>query len=283
MGNETLPTLAGLRPMFDRVPTERTLAQLGVGLGDENPATAHDPFNIGMSEALKPRESGKGIRRRAKDGFLGGFGDRELGIPPGHPLYLSLQPVAAPADLFLRTISGGMHGAAGALAGVVENFGVAEPMADRLQRDLGIAGQYPGFAVSGTPRVVLGRPAVSSPPLFVRGPGGKLTWLEDVPTTIGDGSGHIYRAGDTSPSNLTPRPGETTLSFRSSVSEPYPKGRHVVFNKSEYRAYDPTKLAPGSVTYDKYPDGHVSVQPPPINSIEDLKRAVVGDKGKMQR
>jgi hypothetical protein len=45
----------------------------------------------------------------------------------------------------------------------------------------------------------------------------------------------------------------------------------------------PTKLAPGSVTYDKYPDGHVSVQPPPINSIEDLKRAVVGDKGKMQR
>jgi hypothetical protein len=36
------------------------------------------------------------------------------------------------------------------------------------------------------------------------------------------------------------------------------------------------------VIYDNKPDGHVSVAPPPINSIEDLKKAII-ESGKIPR
>jgi hypothetical protein len=131
------------------------------------------------------------------------------------------------------------------------------------------------------PLGVPGGPPV--PPGMVVGPGGKLMRLEDIPTTFGEGNGRIYKAGDASPSNLSPRPGERYISFRRELSEPLPQGDRPIFHKREYRAYDPKQLEPGSVTYDIHPDGHVSVEPPPVNSIEDLKGAVVGKKGIMPR
>jgi hypothetical protein len=46
----------------------------------------------------------------------------------------------------------------------------------------------------------------------------------------------------------------------------------------EYKACDPRTLEPGPVTYDIHPDGHVSVEPPPINSVDAFKEAVVERK-----
>jgi hypothetical protein len=73
----------------------------------------------------------------------------------------------------------------------------------------------------------------------------------------------IYRAGDPSPSNLKPRPQDQgQLSFRDSLSNewPLPKGQRPTFRPGEkYFGVDISKLPPGSVTYDEYPPGHVSV------------------------
>ena len=80
----------------------------------------------------------------------------------------------------------------------------------------------------------------------------------------GAGGGSIFRGGGKSPSNLTPRPGEKGLSFRDSLSNPYPKGDRPVFRPGD-RAIemDPSKLPPGSVIRDNVPPGHVTVEPTP--------------------
>jgi hypothetical protein len=41
-------SLAALQSMLGQVPAERTLAQLGLRFGGEEPAEMYDPFNIGL-------------------------------------------------------------------------------------------------------------------------------------------------------------------------------------------------------------------------------------------
>jgi len=90
----------------------------------------------------------------------------------------------------------------------------------------------------------------------------------------GGGGRSIFRGGGSSPNNLRPRPGEKELSFRDSLSNPYPMEKQPVFRPGkEYREFDPSRLPPGSVTYDNVPPGHVSVQPLPL---QDLKNAIIG-------
>lgn len=63
---------------------------------------------------------------------------------------------------------------------------------------------------------------------------------------VGGGGGNvpqiIYRAGTPSPSNLTPRPGESYLSFRDSLSNPLPTGGRPVFRTGDnWMAIDVSK------------------------------------------
>ena len=70
----------------------------------------------------------------------------------------------------------------------------------------------------------------------------------------------IFRGGGTNPGNLTPRPSDNgTLSFRDSLSEPWPPGKNLIFKSSEYFSVDISKLPDGSVIFDNIPPGHVSV------------------------
>lgn len=74
--------------------------------------------------------------------------------------------------------------------------------------------------------------------------------------------GTIYREGAPSPSNLRVRPGEDALSFRDSLSNPWPlaEGQRPVFRPGEpYFGVETAKLPPGSVVPDGVPPGHVSV------------------------
>jgi hypothetical protein len=86
----------------------------------------------------------------------------------------------------------------------------------------------------------------------------------------------IYREGRPNPGNLTPRPSDNgQLSFRSSLSNPYPlpEGARPVFRPGEpYLGIDTSLLPEGSVVYDDVPPGHVFVEgvPPDV-----LKEAVV--------
>jgi hypothetical protein len=76
----------------------------------------------------------------------------------------------------------------------------------------------------------------------------------------------IYRDGGTNPANLTPRPqDEGKLSFRDSLSNPYPMdGKPVLGSSDVYIEVDTSKLPPGSVIPDGgtngLPVGHVSVK-----------------------
>jgi RHS repeat-associated protein len=88
--------------------------------------------------------------------------------------------------------------------------------------------------------------------------------------------GTIFRSGGSSPSDLTPRAGETSLSFRDSLSDPIDSKANPVFKKSEYIAVDSRKLPVGSVVRDNIPPGHVSVRA----TIQDLKGAIIL-KGKL--
>lgn len=94
---------------------------------------------------------------------------------------------------------------------------------------------------------------------------------------FGGTDGTIFRNGDASPSNLTPRPkDDRVLSFRDSLSNPYPlpPGQLPVLRPgNEYRQFDVSKLPPGSVVFDHDPPGHVGVQG---MSVEELKKAIVG-------
>ena len=91
----------------------------------------------------------------------------------------------------------------------------------------------------------------------------------------GDPGGTIYREGTPSPSNLKPRPSDNgKLSFRSSLSNPYPlaEGQRPVFRPNEpYFGIDTSQLPDGSITYDNIPPGHVSVEGVPPDA---LKKAV---------
>ena len=72
----------------------------------------------------------------------------------------------------------------------------------------------------------------------------------------------IYRAGDPSPSNLRPRPGENGVSFRDSLSNPWPMpDTGPVFKPGKpYFGIDTSKLPDGSVIPDPPPPGHVIVR-----------------------
>jgi len=90
----------------------------------------------------------------------------------------------------------------------------------------------------------------------------------------------IYRGGGRSPSNLTLREGEEALSFRSSLSNPYPSGRQPVFRPGrEYIGIDTSGLPPGSVVVDNVPQGHVSVF---VDDV-DLLRSLIVEKGRFPK
>jgi hypothetical protein len=81
--------------------------------------------------------------------------------------------------------------------------------------------------------------------------------------------GEIYRSGGRSPSELQHG---VDVSFRDSLSEPWPQGSSgPVFNKREYIVVDTKALPPGSVVYDHNPPGHVTVNAP----VRQIKDAVV--------
>ena len=89
----------------------------------------------------------------------------------------------------------------------------------------------------------------------------------------------IYREGGPSPSNLKVRPGEDGVSFRNSLSNPYPLhgGQRPVFRPGEqYIGVDPAKLPRGSVIPDNVPPGHVTVRGV---DVETLQGAIV-ERGK---
>jgi RHS repeat-associated protein len=96
--------------------------------------------------------------------------------------------------------------------------------------------------------------------------------VEDLAGRGGGGGRSIFRNGGSNPSNLTPREsiGEKDLSFRDSLSNPYPKGEQPVFRPGgQYIEVDPSKLPSGSVIYDNNPAGHVSVSPVGPGTIRD--------------
>lgn len=93
----------------------------------------------------------------------------------------------------------------------------------------------------------------------------------DVPGRI------IYRAGSTSPSNLTPRAiDKGKLSFRSTLSNPCllpPNGRPVFGIGEEFLGINISNLPHSvSVDFDDEPPGHVTVRDA---TVEDLKKARV--------
>lgn len=90
----------------------------------------------------------------------------------------------------------------------------------------------------------------------------------------------IYRGGTPSPSNLKARPGESSMSYRDSLSNPVPVGERPVFERGgHWFAVDTKKLPPGSVIVDNMPTGHVSATGVPP---ETMKGAVC-DRGKFPK
>ena len=83
----------------------------------------------------------------------------------------------------------------------------------------------------------------------------------------------LYRKGRPSPSNLKTRPGEGYVSFRDSLSNPWPRTGPTVFPPgADYFGIDTSQLAEGNLIYDNAPPGHVSVQGV---SPDVLKNAVI--------
>jgi len=75
----------------------------------------------------------------------------------------------------------------------------------------------------------------------------------------------IYRGGGKSPSNFKLRPGEKGLSFRDSLSNPWPlkPGERPVFRPGdEYVVLNPAKIQLGRIIYDSRPPGHVTIEDP---------------------
>lgn len=92
--------------------------------------------------------------------------------------------------------------------------------------------------------------------------GGAGSLVDDAARAADDIPGVIYRAGKPSPSNLTVRAGEEGLSFRDTLSNPYPlaPGQRPVFRVGDdYFGISTSRLPPGSVRPDNIPPGHVTV------------------------
>ncbi len=92
----------------------------------------------------------------------------------------------------------------------------------------------------------------------------------------------IYRGGDPSPSNLRQRPGEDGLSFRNSLSNPYPlpDNQRPVFEPGKpFFGIDVSGLPPGSVIPDNQPPGHVTV----IDVAWEILKSLVVDRGKFPK
>ena len=90
--------------------------------------------------------------------------------------------------------------------------------------------------------------------------------------------GLIYRNGGANPANLTPRDGESAVSFRDSLSDPIGEGTKPTFTADKYTVVDVSKLPPGSAVRDNNPPGHVSV----TATTEQVKKAVVSTQ-KLQK
>jgi hypothetical protein len=91
------------------------------------------------------------------------------------------------------------------------------------------------------------------------------------------GGSIIYREGGQNPGNLKPQLGKEGVSFRDSLSNPYPKGKRPVFSPGhEYIEVDPSRLPPGSVIWDDVPPGHVDV----VRTPPDVIRKAIIKKGR---
>lgn len=85
----------------------------------------------------------------------------------------------------------------------------------------------------------------------------------------------IYRSGAVQPSNLKPRADEDSLSFRDSLSNPWPlpAGQRPVFSLGgRWFAIDVSQLPFESVIMDNEPEGHILVRDV---SVDELKQAVI--------
>ena len=111
-------------------------------------------------------------------------------------------------------------------------------------------------------------------------PGGLIGKFGKGATSAGEIPDVIYRGGGRSPSNLKLRKGEDHLSFRSSLSNPYPGDPQPTMRPGrEYIGIDPSGLPPGSVIVDNVPPGHVSVY---VNDV-DLLRSLIVEKGRFPK
>lgn len=166
---------------FDAAPAPAAAPKNPFDQFDAKPAawvepTADQMFGARVKEMAQPElapapaaPEGKGIVRRAAEGFSSGFGSEPIGFKPetleSYPFLKQmpqLQAAAGIGDTALRGLRGGMYGLAGATAGAAEDLGMGEANANRLQRDLGSVGQYP-LTEMPLPRqtVVRGRPAAA--------------------------------------------------------------------------------------------------------------------------
>jgi hypothetical protein len=104
----------------------------------------------------------RGILTRMMEGARGGAGSGELGISrenlEKYPAWRLLQIPAQMAETVPRTFGAAIGGMAGLGAGLTEHFGMSRADADRLQRDLDVAGTIAAL-LSGTPRPRFGGPS----------------------------------------------------------------------------------------------------------------------------
>ncbi len=198
------------------------------------------------------RQQAQRMASVAKHGFLGAL-TREVGkefvkaLPSGGQLLAAGTAVS-------QASSGDTHGAGKTLGGQLASDVTA------------LAGAYAGAKLGP-----------------MGGGSGAATALDASGAPAGE-LGMLYRGGGTNPGNMSLRAGEEALSFRDSLSNPWPlaEGAQPVLKPGQpYFGVDATKLPPGAAVADGAagsavtPPGHVSVAATPA----EIKAAVV-EKGK---
>jgi RHS repeat-associated protein len=162
---------------------------------------------------------------------------------------------------------------------VADNPGV---VAATIVAPIAVGGTIAGVGYAA-PSILAAAPQISTGAAVVAeavAPGaGTLTLAAGAARVVGEASDAvpsvIYRGGGANPGNLTVRPGESSVSFRSSLSNPMPSEGTAVLNPGKsYIAVDTGKLPPGSVVVDNVPPGHVSV----TASAATIKDAVIKEQ-----
>lgn len=137
---------------------------------------------------VQTQDTPRGIGTRIMDGLKQGFGDKAVGLTeedyknfPGLRDQKALQVAATVVDALLRAPGAILGGAAGAVSGGAEAAGMSPANADRLMRDVGVAGQ-----VALAPEVPMARQI----------PKGQVTAKEAASSIRSDASSFYKKADD---------------------------------------------------------------------------------------